>query len=77
MGMGPIPWNCIVEYGFLHDLEPDMMQAFIGAIRSMDHAYLEWMGKQADRNKQGDPGSKQIPGPSGRKLTSKKGRSSK
>lgn len=79
--MGPIPWNRIVEYGLRAELEPDIQKAFEATMRAMDNAYLEWMGKQADRNKQGssdgESGSKSLPGPSGRKLRSRKGRGSK
>lgn len=49
MGFGPIPWNTIVEYGFLQDLDRDMLRPFIRIIREMDTAYLEWQAAQADR----------------------------
>lgn len=66
MGMGPIPWDKIVEYGFLHDLDRDMLHAFIAIIMAMDTTYLQWQVEQADRT-QGRGAGGQAP----RKLTRK------
>lgn len=62
MGMGPIPWDKIVEYGFFHELDRDMLHAFVSIIRAMDNAYLEWQAEQADRNKgRGEPSTRRKP----------------
>lgn len=47
--MGPIPWDKIVQYGLVEELDHDMIRALVRIIRAMDTAYLEWMGEQADR----------------------------
>lgn len=47
--MGPIPWDKIVEYGLIEELDRDMIRALVRIIRAMDDAYLKWQADQADR----------------------------
>lgn len=41
MATGPIPWNVIVEYAAFHQLDYDLVDAFIKIISAMDKAYLK------------------------------------
>ena len=55
MSLGPIPWSKIVQYADRYQLEPDVTEAFIDIIRTMDVAYMKHNAneqkKTADRNK--------------------------
>jgi hypothetical protein len=42
MGIGPIPYNVIMDYARIHGLEDDIVPMFALVIRTMDGVYLEW-----------------------------------
>lgn len=50
MALGPIPWRDIVLYAQFVGLEYDLVTVFVGVIRSMDRAYLEWADKKKSSN---------------------------
>lgn len=63
MGIGPIPWNVIVQYADYYGLESDIAEAFVDIIREMDSAFIKY---QIDEQKSlNDPIKK--PGPNRRK----------
>ncbi len=41
MTVGPIPWNIIVEYAALHELDNELTKGFVKIISEMDKAYLK------------------------------------
>ena len=41
MGIGPIPWHRIVQYGEWKKLDDGMMRLFIRIIRELDDAYVK------------------------------------
>ncbi len=45
MGLGPIPWDKMVQYTDRYHLEEDIAEAFIAVMREMDSAYLDWNEK--------------------------------
>jgi len=55
MSIGPIPWTAIKDYGHHHQLEPDVLNAFIQITRALDARYLKWV---ADETPKPDPGGK-------------------
>ena len=42
MGIGPIPWDKIVQYGSYAGLDDDMIEPLVSIIREMDAEYLLW-----------------------------------
>lgn len=50
MGLGPIPWDKIDEYGRKAGLTNDILKAFIDIIRLMDEAYLRHHKDEAGSN---------------------------
>ena len=42
MGMGPIPWDKIMEYADRYELDEENTEAFNVIIRMMDIEYLNW-----------------------------------
>lgn len=57
MGVGPIPWNCIVQYADRYGLEPAVSEMFIEVVREMDSAYLKWSNDQKADGKVAADGS--------------------
>lgn len=51
MGIGPIPWNCVVQYAQFHGLEDDVSKAFVQVIMQMDGVYLEWEREEEDQRR--------------------------
>lgn len=50
MGLGPIPWSKIVEYADWYGLEPDVIEAFVDIIRTVDVAYLKYNADEQKKN---------------------------
>ena len=42
MALGPLPWSKIVKYAGHYHLEPDVTEAFVDIMRTMDVAYLDY-----------------------------------
>ena len=42
MGLGPIPWNTIMDFAAWCGLDEENTEALNSIIREMDLAYLEW-----------------------------------
>lgn len=49
LSMGPIPWRDVVSYAQYTELEPDVTEAFVEIIRTMDRAYLKWCEKKSPK----------------------------
>ena len=47
-GVGPIPWDKMVDYAQFHGLEDDVARAFVQIIRQMDGVYLIWKGEEME-----------------------------
>ncbi|MES0340684.1 MAG: hypothetical protein ABUK08_00050 [Candidatus Humimicrobiaceae bacterium] len=43
---GPIPWDKIILYAHIRELEPDVSLAFEYILREMDAGYLSWYSKK-------------------------------
>jgi hypothetical protein len=43
---GPIPWDKIILYASVKELEPDVSLAFEYILREMDAGYLKWYSKK-------------------------------
>ena len=43
MGVGPIPWKIITEYGAFHGLDYELLVPFISIIMGLDRLFLERM----------------------------------
>ena len=52
MGMGPIPWHHVVDYGARSGLDEGMIRVMVKIIRALDHAYLHWNAEEGDRKNQ-------------------------
>lgn len=63
MGMGPIPWNIIVQYANYYELDDDIAEAFVDIIRDMDNAFIKY---QIDEQKRLSD-AKKKPSPNRRK----------
>lgn len=48
---GPIPWDKIVKYAEVHDLDQDDLQDMIFFLRSMDKVYLAHQKKAIENGK--------------------------
>ena len=48
MGLGPIPWRDIVDYGARVALDSREIEVLVKIVHVMDHAYLGWMNSQSD-----------------------------
>ena len=46
---GPIPWDCIREYGVHAGLDADLIRTLIAVVRAMDIAFLGWRQQQRKR----------------------------
>ncbi len=51
MGVGPIPWNAIVQYAGWYGLDRDVTEAFVDIVREMDSAYIEHTVEEQNRKK--------------------------
>lgn len=51
MGIGPIPWNAIIQYAGWYGLDRDVTEAFVDIIREMDSAYIEHTVEEQKRKK--------------------------
>ena len=55
MGIGPIPWHHVLEYGRWKQLDPGMLVLFIQVIRELDEVYLKDLNdkqrQESDRHK--------------------------
>lgn len=49
MGLGPIPWNVVIQYAGISELEQELIEPFIHIIRMMDNAYLDYHEKKQTR----------------------------
>lgn len=52
MGVGPIPWNRMVQYAQFHELEEDVARAFVQVMREMDGVYLEWERQEEEHKRE-------------------------
>lgn len=52
MGLGPIPWSVTQLYAERKQLDPQMTEAFVTVIRTMDAAYLDWHAQEAEKQRQ-------------------------
>jgi hypothetical protein len=43
---GPISWQSIVAYAAYHSLDESATDVLLNVIRTMDNAYLDWLGEQ-------------------------------
>jgi len=48
-GIGPIPWNFVIDYGFYKQLDADNIELLAITIRLMDEAYMKWYSEEAKR----------------------------
>lgn len=51
MGLGQIPWDKIVEYGYHAGLERVIIDPFVRIIQTMDAKYLNWKEEQSQKDK--------------------------
>lgn len=51
MSLGPIPWSKIVTYAQHYGLDPDVTEAFVDIIRTMDTEYMAYNAEQQAKNK--------------------------
>lgn len=51
MGVGPIPWSRIFQYGNFYQLDEDLLDPFIQIIREMDNGYLEFQQDKKEKEK--------------------------
>lgn len=49
MSLGPVPWSKIVEYADRYGLDPDVSEAFVDIIRTMDVAYMKHCSEESKR----------------------------
>ena len=49
MSLGPIPWSKIVTYADWYQLEPDVTEAFVDIIRTMDVAFMNHNAAESKR----------------------------
>jgi len=42
MSLGPIPWSKIVQYADRSGLEPDVAEAFVDIMRTMDVEFMKY-----------------------------------
>lgn len=47
MGVGPIPWDTIVNYGTFHGLDRGLLKPFISIIMGLDRMFLERVSSKA------------------------------
>ena len=55
LGLGPIPWNLILEYARWAGIDDDNEELFVTAIREMDAAYIDWHAKNKASDPEPDP----------------------
>lgn len=48
MGVGPIPWTAIVQYGSMQELSQDQSEALHYHMARMDDAYLGYLAEKRD-----------------------------
>lgn len=51
MGIGPIPWNFIVDYAERHDLTDDFRDVFVAVIEAMDAGWMKWQRSESERKR--------------------------
>lgn len=51
MGPGPIPRSKMVEYGQQAGLDEVMLEAFCAIMRAMDAVWMDWQGKEAEKQR--------------------------
>ena len=47
MGIGPIPWHRILQYGTWKQLDHGMMILFVRVIRELDETYIKGLNEEA------------------------------
>lgn len=51
MGLGPIPWDKVIDYAHRCELDDEMTDAFVTIISQMDQAFRGWHDDQAERGR--------------------------
>ena len=51
MGPGPIPWRDVAAFADRAGMIPAQFEAFDLAIAALDHAYLEWVVAERERER--------------------------
>lgn len=50
LGMGPIPWTSVVQWGTMQELDHDQMDDLESHISDMDGAFLKWAAEQKPKS---------------------------
>ena len=50
MSLGPIPWSKMVQYADRSGLDPDVADAFVDIMRTMDMAFMNYNAAEQKRN---------------------------
>lgn len=54
MSLGPIPWSKIVMYADEYGLDPDVKEAFVNIMRTMDVAFMKHNSDEQKRKAEQD-----------------------
>ena len=46
MSVGPIPWDRVLQYAAWSGLDDENTEYFVGVIREMDSAWMEWSAEE-------------------------------
>jgi hypothetical protein len=57
-GVGQIPWDKIVQYAAIKQLDPQMTDVFVEVLCAMDTGYLKWIADNRE-----EPSGKPTPAP--------------
>lgn len=49
MGLGPVPWTAVVQYGSMQELGQDQLEALHYHMARMDEAYLGYLAETQDK----------------------------
>lgn len=51
MGLGPIPWTSIRDYGTMYCTTEDSLEDLLFHVRNLDNNYLDWISKNRETTK--------------------------